>query len=137
MKVLIATTHTQGEQVDDYSWALDGELVYVPVDECSNPDCGCDRGFAGMASDRATTTAMVVDRSTLGPADLSILLIDSLTRQGWLADGWSAANEEFVDLVWSRLQQALEHFPVGSILERQGDVVRSRALAVDDVNQSV
>ncbi len=132
MKVLIATTLTQGDHPDDYTWALDGELVYLPEADCSDRACGCDRGFAGMASARATSTAMVVERSDLSLDDLSLALIDSLSRQGWISDGWSSANDEVVDVLWSRLVQTLEHFPAGSIVEREGDMVRARAVVADE-----
>jgi hypothetical protein len=65
VKILVATSFTQGTSPDDYHYCVDGELVWLqePCDrDKRNPDgpCGCGRGFAGAASHRATTTAMVV-----------------------------------------------------------------------------
>ena len=40
MRVLVATSHTQGERPDDYCWTIEGELVRLPLLECDCPDCG-------------------------------------------------------------------------------------------------
>lgn len=130
MKVLIATTLTQGHHPGDYGWALDGELVYPPTADCGQAECGCGRSLLGMASASSTTTAVVVERPDLSAEDLSLALIDSLSRQGWLDDGWTAANEALVDTIWDRLTQAAEYFDDGTIVERRGDVIRARATAV-------
>jgi hypothetical protein len=85
MKVLVATNETQGMFEDDYCSTVKGELVYIQTMACKNPACGCDRGFAGLSSERATTTAMVVDRPEL---TLTILVnitepaeVDSVVRR--------------------------------------------------------
>ena len=66
MHVLTATSRTQGQRANDYTFTIEGELVRV--DEACGSDqrdpdggCGCGRGFAGMSSCRATTTALVRD----------------------------------------------------------------------------
>src|SRR3954468_14149361 len=64
MKVLVATRRTQGARAGDYDWCVDGELVWIQ-EPCGRDrrreqdSCGCGRGFAGLASHRATTTAEV------------------------------------------------------------------------------
>lgn len=127
VKVLVATTERQGDRHDDYAWAVDGELVYIPIDACDCPGCGCERGFAGMASSRATTTALVVDRVDLGSAELGRALSDSLERQGWLDPERSADQDELFRHLFQRLLVAAAHFPTGSIIEREGHLVRRRA----------
>lgn len=127
VKVLVATTERQGDRHDDYAWAVDGELVYVPTDNCDCPGCGCGRGFAGMASSRASTTALVVERNDLAVQDLSNALSDSLERQGRLSGGWSADDEELFRLLFQRLLVSGSHFPVGSVIEREGHLLRRRA----------
>lgn len=82
MKVLVATREGQGSLETDYCRTVDGEPVYVQAEDCSRPECGCDRGFAGLSSSRATTTAQVVDRPDMSLADLKAALTDSLTRDG-------------------------------------------------------
>jgi hypothetical protein len=66
MKVLVATRATQGTRGNDYHWAIEGELVRVGEvcrKDRNDPDggCGCGRGFAGLNSHRATTTARVAE----------------------------------------------------------------------------
>lgn len=61
MKILVATRLTQGASPDDYHYCIEGELVWLqePCDrEKNDPSgpCGCERGFVGARSHRATTT---------------------------------------------------------------------------------
>ena len=65
MRVLVATSEGQGTQPGDYCWTVEGEIVLTgPLLECADPHrCGCGRGFPGLGSARATTTATVVDRA--------------------------------------------------------------------------
>jgi len=127
VNVLVATKERQGDRHDDYSWAIEGELVYVPADACDCPGCGCRRGFAGMASSRATTTALVVERHDLALPDLSNALSDCLERQGWLSGEWTTDDEELFRLLFQRLLVSASHFPIGSIIERDGHLLRRRA----------
>src|SRR4029078_5543731 len=66
MKVLVATRRSQGDRKGDFSFCVPGELVYLAsICDCDllfpKHGCGCSRGFAGLSSLRATTTAEVVD----------------------------------------------------------------------------
>lgn len=83
MYVLAATNETQGDRDDDYGWTIDGELVFVPTIECRAPGCGCDRGFAGVTSHRATTTAMVVHRPELDSGDDWDAIFDAMRDRGY------------------------------------------------------
>lgn len=124
MKVLVATSEGQGLFDDDYGWTVDGELVYVQGVTCSNPKCGCDRGFAGMSSSRATTTAKVVDRPDYTMADYRGALVDSLTRGGWIEEGdQTAETARFVSDVFSFLMWITEHAEVGCCVRRRGDEI--------------
>jgi hypothetical protein len=129
VKVLVATIEGQGARADDYALAVDGELVYVPSVVCDDDICGCSRGFAGMASARATTTALVVDRPDISANDLSNALSDSLERQGWLSGHWSESDEDVFRELFRRVLLAASHFVPGTIVERQGDFIRRRAQA--------
>ena len=89
MYVLVATKETQGDRGNDYGWTVEGELVFVPTIECREPRCGCSRGFAGVSSHRATTTAMVVDRPELDHDGYRDALFDAMTEQGYGVAGES------------------------------------------------
>lgn len=96
MRVLVATTELQGLTPGDYAHTVTGELVTATVTQCDCQDCGCDRGFAGLASHRATTTAMVIEHPHITTSDLRDAIFDHLVAGGWL-DLLRAANERQPD----------------------------------------
>lgn len=122
MRVLVATSETQGERDDDYCWTVEGEMVRLPVVTCSDLGCGCRRGWAGLASSRATTTCKVVELD-LDQSELLEAFTTSLTRDGWLVAGgdtiWVA------EFVWMH-STAAESFPVDTVLETDREYIISR-----------
>lgn len=130
MKVLIATNETQGDHPGDYAWTVEGELVTPVAVECASPArCGCGRGFPGLASTKATTTAMVVDRPDLDRDEVWDALYDSLSRDGW-ADHLD--DDEFEALVDEHLwciETVCASFAVGDVLSRWGTKVYRRDLS--------
>lgn len=146
MKVLIATNDLQGAEPGDYSWTVEGELVTAVVEECASGDrCGCARGWPGLASARATTTAMVVDRPGITEDDLRDAIFDWLDRGGYVAvireiaeladddesDDWddpdvtiAAIVDEHVEVI--RLIAA--NFPAGTVVCRNGTEIFARAM---------
>lgn len=124
MKVLVATRDTQRSVANDYSFTIEGELVYIQATDCSNPLCGCDRGFAGMGSHRATTTAKIVDRSELTESDVRRALVDSLAAGGWLGAMEAAGFvEEGIQELLDILHRVTENAPIGTLVRRTGDIV--------------
>jgi hypothetical protein len=129
MKVLIATRRTQGAVPGDYCWALEGELVTAVAPPCASPDrCGCERGFPGLGSSKATTTALVVDRDELQPHQLRLAVQDSLERQGWLRNLPPAQADELVDEHVRVIVMVCAHFEVGAVVGRRASSVFIRAL---------
>lgn len=126
MKLLVATHITQGDDVGDYCWTVDGELV-TPIGEvCANHKCGCARGFPGLASSRATTTAMVVDLPHIGEDELRGALIDSLVRGRWV-DPFSAHRlERLLEDHMKAICATATAYPIGTIVCRDGDYVFAR-----------
>lgn len=128
MKIYTATERTQGQRAGDYHWCVEGEIVVPLLVVCDrdrdDPDggCGCGRGWSGLNSHKATTTAMVRDldmteadyteavRSSLGQMGWYPRIIDDATLQDLLDDATELANT----------------FPVGAILETRLGEVRWR-----------
>jgi hypothetical protein len=115
MKVLVATALTQGSSPDDYHFCIEGELVWLqePCDrDKTNPDgpCGCGRGFAGAASHRATTTAMVVE-SAMTRDDVVLAFQTSLPDGGWPVEWTDEVADQNLD-IGAKL-------PVGTIIVRK------------------
>jgi hypothetical protein len=122
MKVLVATSETQGQRTNDFSYCVEGELVTVGLvcaTDRRDPDggCGCGRAFAGLNSHLATTTAKVKEVD-LSEADYVEALRSSLAQQGW-------PTEDVAELaIW--LAQLVSEWPVGTILERRVDDILVR-----------
>lgn len=139
MRVLVATNDLQGTSPDDYAFTVDGELVAVVVAECDDGDrCGCSRGFPGIASNRATTTAAVVELEHVTRHELRAVLTDWVERSGWsdmfrtVDDIDDAEVDELVASVVDEhidaIEAVAESFPVGTIIERTGTEIRSRSV---------
>jgi len=124
MLVLIASRITQGDRPDDYCHTVEGELVTPLGPECCEPDqCGCGRGLVGLASARATTTAMVAHRPGITPDILRDAVADSLERGGWRnhddPDDFDILIATHVDAIAGVVQTLGE----GAIVRRDGDLV--------------
>ena len=148
MLVLIATNELQGTIPDDYSFTVEGELVTPLAAECSSGErCGCNRGFPGLASSFATTTAMVVDRPGVTEGDLRDAVFDWLDRSGWIdlfeetaGERSDASDEAFDpdddvdDLIEAIIDEHVDciheicsAYPVGAVVVRRGTRVMSRS----------
>ena len=129
MKVLVATTISQGDHPGDYCWTVEGELVTPIGPECHDSGrCGCRRGFPGLGSARATTTAIVVEQE-ISRDELRQALADSLIRQGWIGKGSSKHSAKLIDAHLDAIILAVRTFPTGFILGRDGDKVVARSWA--------
>ena len=122
MKVLVATSRTQGARSDDYNWCIDGELVWIQepcaCDRAGCHTCGCGRGFAGLTSHRATTTAEVKDIDGFTREDYVLALRTSLSDGGWPAE-WAE------DIATDQIRFGAD-WPDRTILERHLDVFTKR-----------
>jgi hypothetical protein len=145
MLVLIATDELQGTAPDDHHCAVDGELVVPKVLECPDSLCDvCRRGWFGLVSHGATTTAMVVDRPGVTEADLRRRIHDWLDCTGtidWIVsaaesgeyqvDGLIvqdpvAAVAELVDAHLHEIRLICQAFVIGTTVSRLGTLVSSR-----------
>ncbi|MGI9645884.1 MAG: DUF7715 family protein [Ilumatobacteraceae bacterium] len=126
----MATKQGQGEVSGDYTWTVEGELVTPVAAACSSAErCGCSRGFPGLASSRATTTARVVELDHLTERDLRDAIIDSLERGGWFDLIPAEEAHELVDEHVECIAEICAAFPVGAVLGRAGTSVFDRSIA--------
>ena len=127
MRILVATSLTNGDIPGDYNHCVDGELVYMQepcasASDIRDPDgpCGCGRGFAGTNSHHATSTAMVVD-SPLSAGEVDEAVRSSLEAGGWLdptfctPDLARAMVRELVD----DMQRVACNFDSGTVVRRR------------------
>ena len=126
MKVLVATSETQGEKEFGYCRTVDGELVWLP-DPCDDHHCGCGRAFAGVDSRRATSTAEVVDSPDMRTRTWIAQVRVALAAQG--------LRPACADHLLTDMQRAIRELPVGAIVERSGRRIRVRSLSSIDVLQ--
>jgi hypothetical protein len=125
MKVLVATSKTQGDREGDFHWCVEGELVWVGL-VCaadrrdSGRGCGCGRSFSGMNSHRATTTAMVKDLKEFSRADYVEAFRSSLAEQGW--------RSEIAGPEADRLLELADFWPAGTVVERHLDTIAVRMI---------
>jgi len=148
MLVLIATNELQGTDPGDYSFTVEGELVTPLASECASGErCGCNRGFPGLASGFATTTAMVIDRPGVTEDDLRDAVFDWMDRGGWIElfesaareradanDGVTDPNDDVDDLIESVIDEHVDciheicrTYPEGSVVTRRGTLVMTRS----------
>jgi hypothetical protein len=127
MKVLVATSRTQGARPGDHHYCIDGELVWIQ-EHCGRgrkrrPDsCGCGRAFAGCASHRATTIAEVADIEGLTLEDYAAALRISMVDGGWPA--------EWAEPVAEAQAEFTARFQVGTVLERDLEEFSQRILVL-------
>lgn len=124
MKVLTATTETQGWNGDDYCSAIEGELVHFPPINCSRDpesECECLRSLVGMSSAQTTTTAKVVERPDMTKQIFRELLATALEERGFVIKKWAKDSHEWgwFDEMAEELLYAAEQLPIGTIVERR------------------
>lgn len=128
MKILTATTLRQGDRDNDYSWTVEGELVGIDepcARDRTDPDggCGCGRGFFGFSSHRSTTTAVVRDLP-LTAGDVCDALVGYYESAGYGRFTVAEVADQVDDLL-----ELAGYWPVGTVLERRLDLVRTRGIA--------
>jgi hypothetical protein len=133
LKLLTATTQTQGQRDNDFAWCIPGEVVSPFTFICDRdrelgPDggCGCGRAFTGLNSSKATTTAIVTDIDGYSLEDLVTAVLATRQQEGW-ADGDDDPDRSARQLAMAIAETAAE-FEVGDVLEiRLGEIGRRRA----------
>lgn len=136
MKVLVASKALEPIE-GDYNFCVEGELVYLQ-EPCGrdrrDPDggCGCGRGFSGLMSHRACTTASVVE-TELSEEDLCMAIEASLEAQGWLNPSLMNPCDRaaVVGQIFRGLQRITERFEAGTQLRRRLDLLYTSPEALE------
>ena len=131
MKLLTASSISQGDLPNDFCFTTGGELVRlgeVCALDLADPagGCGCGRAFAGLTSRRPTTTAVVTDVD-LSYDELLERVAAGLEGSGSTADVLDPL--EFAELAEETADEML-HFArtwdVGTVVGRRHDHVHRR-----------
>ena len=124
MKLLVATTQTQGKRKSDFCWCAEDEIVKFPF-ECDSDrgkvdgHCGCLRSMSGL-----DTTMKVVDSEITEDTLKDRLRQDKI--KNWSMT-WDEATED-AELEAGELLRVAAAFDVGHIVEKRGRVFRERGL---------
>ncbi len=132
MKVLVATSETQGQRGSDLFFAEEGELVtFVP--ECEHElhdiddSCGCMRTMIGLDTTGLTTTMKVLD------LDMTRDVLEDKLRHRYEVSGWAAfmtteALDEQLEEDMRALTEIAKQFSPGAVIEKRGDEFEVREL---------
>lgn len=127
MKILTATSRTQGDRGNDFTFCVEGELVIVAPIVCEadeeDPEsgCGCGRSFGGLNSDKGTTTAVVSDLDFTRD-DAALAIRSALEQSNFIQ---YVDPEDIEELIADTLNVAAG-FEVGTVLEHRLGVIRPR-----------
>lgn len=124
MKLLVATSDSQGMKKDDFFYAKEGEIVQLSA-VCRNGvlrSCGCERSFSGTLSRAATTTAKITDV----PTDFDEL-VDLIHRSENEA-GFETSEAE-ARLKTEEIIKIAAPFEVGDIVETYFFKIKKRPLS--------
>jgi hypothetical protein len=129
MKVLVATREMQGFSSKDFCFCQDEEILLFPIFECTDHgracECGCSRSFSGTQSLKATTTAKVVEMK-ISTAEFVCEIHAAYMKGKWdQLFSKQDLRDKVKDQV-ARLLNCASFFPVGTIVERSEEKVRSR-----------
>lgn len=120
MKLLAATTQTQGQRSNDFCFVPENELVVPPAFQCDSGSvddkCGCRRSWSGMQGFKATTTMKVIE-ADLTPGEFEQRVLQYYIDGDWVKpdrrDEWKDRAGEAAYIVMA----LAKHRPVGTVLE--------------------
>ena len=123
MKIIVATSETQGQRPGDFNFVPEGEIVIVSDCDCLHADCECSRSMVGVLCGKGTTTMKVIE--------------SDLTRDGYLRlvreankgyEGLGIDQSVFDEQADALLELAMR-FPAGAVIERDGEDFKQRQIS--------
>jgi hypothetical protein len=127
MKILVATSKTQGQRKNDFFFATKGEMVieaFTCDTDQGDPDgsCGCSRSFVGLKSGKGTTTARVASFPKLTMNQYAEAILDY-----WVLK-FHAKSVVFADALHDAkiFASQASHRKLGAIVERRKTVQTRR-----------
>lgn len=123
MKIIVATSETQGQRPGDFNFVPNGEIVMVSDCEYLHTECDCARSMAGIKSDKEATTMKVIE-SNIALEEYHRLIGEANQRYGELGVDDAICSERadaLIDLVMQ--------IPAGTVIERNGEEVYLRQIS--------
>jgi hypothetical protein len=130
MRVLVATTCSQGSRRSDFTLVFTTELVQLaPVcdrdgDDLDGP-CGCRRAFIGIHTRRPVTTAAVTERD-ITPARYRSLLRHAIRTSRHPQTSSETDIQRLAEKTAAELERLAGGLPPGTVVERRGEDVLVR-----------
>jgi hypothetical protein len=123
MKIIVATSETQGQRPGDFNFVPEGEVLIVSDCDCLHEGCECKRSMVGVLCGKGTTTMKVIE-SDLTRDDYLRLVREA--NQGYAELG---VEESFFDEQADALLALAGEFQAGAVIERNGEDFDVRQLA--------
>jgi hypothetical protein len=123
MKIIVATSETQGQQPRDFNFVPDGEIVMVSDCDCLHAGCDCVRSMVGIHCGKGTTTMKVVE-SDMNREAYRCLIREANQGYGELGVDDATFNEQAEALLVLAMQ-----FPEGAVIERDGEDFEQRKIS--------
>jgi hypothetical protein len=123
MKIIVATSETQGRQPGDFNFVPDGEIVMVSDCDCLHAGCDCVRSMVGIKNGKGTTTMKIVESNMTGE-EYRRLIKEANHSYGELGIDDITFNEQADALLDLAMQ-----FPVGAVIERDGENFQQRQIS--------
>jgi hypothetical protein len=120
MKLLVATSKSQGKRKNDFNFCNEGEIVTFGFEcdrESIDGGCGCSRSMCGVTTRKATTT-MTVIKSSMTKEEVENTIYASLEK------GWNLMGKEWCRKTAAKdtndLLKIASTFKVGDVIEKRG-----------------
>ena len=122
MKIIVATSETQGQRPGDFNFVPDGEIVMISDCDCLHAGCDCVRSMVGIQSRKGTTTMKVVESDITREEYCGLI---RAANQGYDELGIiDAIFNEQADTLFELATQ----FQIGAVIERDGENFEQRQI---------